>query len=176
MLVNDVCTYAVGDTNKIGTIKVLKGDVDLDKAGNPLLDADGNTTVRGKDSTSWDSFSYAIQMGHNVWTHINAVQEANRQYDAGVIPNMLVQEKFDRITFRDVVEEIFSKTTREESLAVIDQYSKFWMSIPGTRGAIGKKTVNSSTFFDALFDVEETVEPVDELDETKLEELQDEQL
>jgi hypothetical protein len=50
------------------------------------------------------------------------------------------------------------------------------MAIPGTRGAIGKKTVNSSTFFDALFDVEETVESVDELDETKLEELEDEQL
>jgi hypothetical protein len=147
LLINDVCTYAVGDTNKIGTIKVLKGDVDLDKAGNPLLDADGNTTVRGRDSTSWDSFSYAIQMGHNVWSHINAVQEANRQYDAGVIPKMLVDEKFDRILFRDVVEEIFSKTTQEESMDVIDSYSKFWMSIPGTRGAIGKKTVNSSTYF-----------------------------
>jgi hypothetical protein len=152
LLVNDICTYSVGDTNKIGTIKVLKGDVDLDKEGNPLLDADGNTTVRGRDSTSWDSFSYAIQMGHNVWTHINAVQEANRQYDAGVIPKMLVDEKFDRILFRDVVEEIFSKTTREESMKVIDSYSKFWMAIPGTRGAIGKKTVNASTTFGNLFE------------------------
>jgi hypothetical protein len=173
LLINDVCTYAVGDTNKIGTIKVLKGDVDLDKAGNPLLDADGNTTVRGRDSTSWDSFSYAIQMGHNVWSHINAVQEANRQYDAGVIPKMLVDEKFDRILFRDVVEEIFSKTTQEESMDVIDSYSKFWMSIPGTRGAIGKKTVNSSTYFGALFDVEEPDDNVEEtLDETKLEVLE----
>ena len=152
LLVNDICTYSVGDTNKIGTIKVLKGDVDLDKEGNPLLDADGNTTVRGRDSTSWDSFSYAIQMGHNVWTHINAVQEANRQYDAGVIPKMLVDEKFDHILFRDVVEEIFSKTTREESMKVIDSYSKFWMAIPGTRGAIGKKTVNASTTFGNLFE------------------------
>jgi len=64
-------------------------------------------------------------MGHNVWSHVNAVQEANRQYDAGVIPNMLVQEKFDRITFRDVVEEIFSKTTKEESLAVIESIQSF---------------------------------------------------
>ena len=176
MLVNDVCTYKKGDRNKIGVPKVSAGEVELDKNDNPVLDASGNQIVRKKDSTSWDSFSYAIQMGHNVWSHVNAVQEANRQYDAGVIPNMLVQEKFDRITFRDVVEEIFSKTTKEESLAVIDEYSKFWMAIPGTRGAIGKKTVNSSTFFDALFDVEETVESVDELDETKLEELEDEQL
>ena len=98
---------------KLVLSKVRKGEVDLDKEGNPLLDADGNTTVRGRDSTSWDSFSYAIQMGHNVWSHINAVQEANRQYDAGVIPKMLVQEQFDRVLFRDVMEEIFSKTTKK---------------------------------------------------------------
>jgi hypothetical protein len=51
------------------------------------------------------------------------------------------------------------------------------MAIPGTRGAIGKKTVNSSTFFDALFEVDAPVEAdEDTLDETKLEELTDEQL
>ena len=50
------------------------------------------------------------------------------------------------------------------------------MSIPGTRGAIGKKTVNASTHFNALFDVEETVIEEDTLDETKLEDLEDEQL
>ena len=175
MLVNDVCTYKKGDRNKIGVPKVSAGEVELDKNDNPVLDASGNQIVRKKDSTSWDSFSYAIQMGHNVWTHINAVQEANRQYDAGVIPKMLVQEQFDRVLVRDVMDEIFSKTTREESLEVIEKYSKLWMSIPGTRGAIGKKTVNSSTFFDALFEVEESTEE-DTLDETKLEELEDEQL
>ncbi len=146
--VSDVCTYAPGDLNKIGK--------------------------EGK--TSWDSFSYAIQMGHNVWSHINAVQEANRQYDNGVIPKMLVQEQFDRILFRDVVEEIFAITNKDEALAKIDEYSKFWMAIPGTRGAIGKKTVNASTHFNALFDVEETVVETDVLDESKLEELEDEQL
>jgi len=177
LLVNDVCIYAKGDRNKIGVPKVNAGEVELDKNDQPVLDTDGNPIVRKKDSTSWDSFSYAIQMGHNVWSHINAVQEANRQYDAGIIPKMLVQEQFDRVLFRDVVEEIFSKTTKEESLATIDKYSKFWMAIPGTRGAIGKKTVNASTFFDNLFEVEETKEEEENtLDETKLEELTDEQL
>jgi hypothetical protein len=75
------------------------------------------------------------------------------------------------------VEEIFAITNKDEALAKIDEYSKFWMAIPGTRGAIGKKTVNASTHFNALFDVEETaVEEEDVLDETKLEELEDEQL
>jgi len=177
LLVSDICTYKKGDRNKIGVPKVSAGEVELDKNDQPVLDKDGNQIVRKKDSTSWDSFSYAIQMGHNVWTHINAVQEANRQYDAGVIPKMLVQEQFDRVLVRDVMDEIFSKTTREESLEVIEKYSKLWMSIPGTRGAIGKKTVNSSTFFDALFEVEQTEETdEEELDEAKLEELEDEQL
>jgi hypothetical protein len=147
--VSDVCTYAPGDLNKIGK--------------------------EGK--TSWDSFSYAIQMGHNVWSHINAVQEANRQYDAGVVPRMLVQETFDRVYFRDVVEEIFAITDKNKALAKIDEYSKFWMAIPGTRGAVGKKTVNANTFFNALFEVEEPeLDEEDELDEAKLEELEDEQL
>lgn len=153
--VSDVCVYAPGDLNKIGK--------------------------EGK--TSWDSFSYAIQMGHNVWSHINAVQEANRQYDAGRIPNMLVQERFDRILFRDVVEAVFAAGSKEESLAVIDEFSKFWMAIPGTRGAVGKKTVNASTHFNALFDVEEPdLEDnhedgcFTEDEEHKLEDLENEQL
>ena len=44
----------------------------------------------GKEGKTRDSF-HAIMMGHNVWMHINAVQEANRQYDNGV--PMLVQER-----------------------------------------------------------------------------------
>jgi len=147
--VSDVCTYAPGDLNKIGK--------------------------EGK--TSWDSFSYAIQMGHNVWSHINAVQEANRQYDNGCVPKMLVQERFDRLFFRDVVEEIFATDDKEKALALVDEHSKFWMAIPGTRGAVGKKTVNSSTFFEKNFQVEDAVEEeADVLDETKLEDLENEQL
>ena len=119
----DICKYATGDLNKIGK--------------------------EGK--TSWDSFSYAIQMGHNVWSHINAVQEANRQYDNGVIPAMLVEERFDRLFFRDVVEAIFATSSRDEANAVIEEFNKFWMSIIGTRGAIGKKTVNAQTQFGNLF-------------------------
>ena len=147
--VSDICHYAPGDLNKIGK--------------------------EGK--TSWDSFSYAIQMGHNVWSHINAVQEANRQYDKGTVPAMLVQEQFDRVFFRDVVEAIFSKTTLEESIAVIKQHEKFLMSIRGTRGYTGKKLVSARPMFAKLFDVEE---PQDDdeviLDEQKLEDLEYEQL
>jgi len=91
-------------------------------------------------------------MGHNVWSHINAVQEANRQYDNKVIPGMLVEESFDRILFRDVVEAIFATDNRDEAEAVIEEFSRFWMSIIGTRGATGKKTVNASTQYSNLFE------------------------
>ena len=120
----DICIYAPGDLNKIGK--------------------------EGK--TSWDSFSYAIQMGHNVWSHINAVQEANRQYDNGVVPKMLVEESFDRLFFRDVVEAIFATSNRDEADAIIEEFSRFWMSIIGTRGATGKKTVNAGTQYANLFE------------------------
>jgi hypothetical protein len=91
-------------------------------------------------------------MGHNVWMHVNAVQEANRQYDAGKIPAMLVQEKFDRLYFKDVIEAIFATSNKGEADAIVEEYSRFWMAIPGTRGATGKKTVNASTMFANLFD------------------------
>ena len=65
---------------------------------------------------------------------------------------MLIQETIDRVAFRDVVEAIFATDNKDESMAIIDEYSKFWMSIIGTRGATGKKTVNASTSFGNLFE------------------------
>jgi hypothetical protein len=136
--VKDICIYGPGDLNKIGK--------------------------EGK--TSWDSFTYAIMMGHNVWLHLNSVQEANRQYDAGLCPAMLVDEKFERLYFKDVVDAIFSATDREDAVAIIDYYDKFWQAIPGTRGATGKKTVNANTMFTEFFEEVDTdsVQLEDEVD------------
>jgi hypothetical protein len=128
--IKDICIYKPGDLNKINK--------------------------EGK--TSWDSFSYAIQMGHNVWSHLTAVQQANRQYDLGVTPRMLVQETFDRVYFRDVVDAIFATSDKGTALKLIEKHSKFWMSIIGTRGATGKKTVNASTMYNNLFPEEQEEE------------------
>ena len=143
---NEICIYAPGDLNKVGN--------------------------EGK--TSWDSFSYAILMGHNVWMHLSAVQEANRKYDEGSIPKMLVDERFNTLYSRDVIDAIFATSSRDEANRLIEEHSKFWMAIPGTRGAIGKKTQNASTYFGNFFDVKEStpVEDEDGLDETKLETLE----
>jgi hypothetical protein len=65
----DICIYGPGDLNKNGK--------------------------EGK--TSWDSFSYALLMGHNVWMHLTAVQEANRRFDAGEHPAMMQRDGVDSI-------------------------------------------------------------------------------
>lgn len=137
-LMKDICIYKPGDLNKIGK--------------------------EGK--TSWDSFSYAIQMGHNVWSHINAVQEANRQYDAGLTPAMLVQERFDRIYFKDVVEAIFSTSDRGTAEEIIHEFNRYFDTIIGTRGNTGKQIVNATTHFNNLFaHVDDIVSEVDHSEE-----------
>ena len=148
--IKDVCIYAPGDLNKIG------------KEGR----------------TSWDSFSYAIQMGHNVWHHINAVQEANRQYDAGVYPALLIREHFDRQTFRDVVDAVFAANDRETALAIIRDNDRFLTGIAGTgRGATGKREINASTNFKKLFeevsDTDGVVEEIEDFTEEQINNLDD---
>ena len=50
------------------------------------------------------------------------------------------------------MEAIFATSNKDEAYAVIDEFSKYWMSIIGTRGATGKKTVNAQTKFGELFE------------------------
>ena len=119
----------------------------------------------GKETkTSWDTLSYTLLQAHNVYQHMFAVQEANRRYEQGVVPAMLMNETFERVRFGEVVDEIFSLKDRTKSLEMIDKYSRFWMQMQsGSQGFSGKKTVNAGTMFDQLFSVEET--PVVNTDE-----------
>ena len=135
LTLGDICYYAPGDLNKIG------------KEGR----------------TSWDSFSYALLMAHNVWTHLEAVQRANRVYDSGTWPAMMWNQGTkgrtgDHARFKDIVDAIFAANTREESEAIIEHYSKYWMDIVGTRGFKGEKTVNARSQFSALFDIVDNIQ------------------
>ena len=51
----------------------------------------------------------------------HAVQQGNKRYDEGIIPDMLVEERFDRLYFRDIVEVIFATSNRDEANAVIEE-------------------------------------------------------
>ena len=125
--------------------------------------------------TSWDSFSYALQMGHNVWTHIYAVQEANRQYDQGRLPNSMQWSHGDYAKCRDIVERIFAAPTKAEAHAIIEFYENYWIEILGSFGNIGPKAINGHTMFEALFTAEDDgdgdIGDDMEFDETKLDDL-----
>ena len=117
LLMKDVCIYKSGDLNK--------------------------NSKEGK--TSWDSFSYALMMGHNVWTHIESVQRANREFDSGKYPSMMRYSGPEHERFQDIVESIFAAPDQETALEIIEHYTKYWMEIPGTRGFKGKKALNGRT-------------------------------
>jgi hypothetical protein len=169
----DICVYKPGvrktdaelngeifDPNNMAHFHVLP---DLNKIGK-----------NGK--TSWDSFSYALLMGHNVWTHLESVQRANQTFDAGAEwPYMMWNESGDHARFADIVDAIFATADRDESEAIIEHYSKYWMDIIGTRGFKGKKIMNANTKFNALFDVEEvdmTTDDVVQLSTAALDQLE----
>ena len=60
-------------------------------------------------------------MAHNVWMHITAVQEAHKAYDTGLNPKMLVEEKFDRVAFKDVVNAVFAQAVEMKQMSVIEE-------------------------------------------------------
>jgi len=130
----DICIYAPGDLNKVG------------KEGR----------------TSWDSFTYAIMMGHNVWMHINAVQEANRQSDLGCIPAMMDARTLDKPRdyspgpnkFKDIVDLIFSMDNREDAMAIVEHYEGYFDRIIGTRGNTGDKITNAGGMAAVHFEIE----------------------
>jgi len=147
LTMKDICIYRPGDLNKNGK--------------------------EGK--TSWDSFSYALLMGHNVWMHLTAVQEANQRFDRGEHPAMMRRDGGDYAYFEDIVEAIFAAPDRQTAEDVIQLYSSYWMQIVGTRGFKGKKTMNARTQFNALFSFEEPDTEPEDLDVDKLNQLEDSQ-
>lgn len=146
--INDICTYAPGDLNK------------LKKEG----------------KNSWDGFSYAILQGHNVYRHIDAVQEANRQYDAGLYPALLVASKFHKKRLRqyrhdycrDIINEIFATSDRDKSYALVDEYASYWSQVLGNRG----HKLNSAHMFSVHFDIDEP--DTDDIDDAVLTAMEDE--
>jgi hypothetical protein len=175
LTMKDICIYKPG-VPKAGVTITEENFRDPD-----LYDVLPDVNKNGKwGKTSWDSFSYALLMGHNVWMHLTAVQEANRRFDAGEHPAMMQRDGGDYAKFADIVEAIFAAPDRASSEAIIEHYDDYWMEIVGTRGFKGKKTKNARTQFNALFSLDEPVvaETSDDsvqLDNNKLDQLEQEQ-
>jgi len=147
--ISDICHYRPGDKNKIGK--------------------------EGK--TSWDSFSYALLMGHNVWTHIEAVQRANREFDSGTAPDMLLHPTDSAFDARLIIDRVFQARDRSKSLQIIDEHASIWERVVGTRGFTGKRAVNAQTMFQNLFDIDQPEPEQDPefLDPAKLDQLEESQ-
>jgi hypothetical protein len=170
----DICIY------KAGTIKPGVTLTEENFKDPALYDVLPDVNKNGKwGKTSWDSFSYALLMGHNVWMHLTAVQEANRRFDAGEYPAMMRRSVGDYAKFEDIIEAIFSAPDRQTAEEIIKFYSSYWMEIPGTRGFKGKKTMNARTQFNVLYTFEETKvdsDPEDQLQSEALQLLESEQI
>jgi hypothetical protein len=162
LTVGDICWYAPGMLNKIGK--------------------------EGK--TSWDSFAYALMMGHNVNQHIVAVQRANQYMDierARFKPDWrewkklnaknLGSDQFSEWVPRSVlyfdrfVEELFNTKTLVEAMEMLEtpNAKAFLVSVAGARNTSNGQNDN---LFGGLFEVEE----VTNAEEIDLENPEDEAL
>ena len=165
--VSDICYYKPGVRKTDAELGVDENGVqiefDLKNPNHYTIMPDLNK-IDKIGRTSWDSFSYALQMGHNVYLHIYAVQEANRQYDAGSYPNMMeYQQGFNKEKCKDIIDAIFSATTKDDAMAIIAHYRRYWMEILGNHGNIGKKALNASTYADILFEEGEDKDMQDDI-------------
>jgi hypothetical protein len=142
LTMGDICHYAPGMLNKIGK--------------------------EGK--TSWDSFAYALMMGHNVECHIVAVQRAQQLMDIetakhkpdwrmkGVegkkeieysdwVPNRILY-------FSTFVEELFNTKSKEEAFQLISDAKGFLKSLEGARLQGGP----ADNEFNSLFTIENQIQ------------------
>jgi hypothetical protein len=131
------------------------------------------------NKTSWDSFAYALMMGHNVECHIVAVQRAQQLMDIEIAKtkdrlswkhwkkvkgNDMSDEYSDWVPrnilyFSSLVEDLFNTTSKAEAFEMIEQAGGFLRSLEGARLQGGP----AQNTFNGLFEIE-TVTSVDEID------------
>jgi len=160
LTMGDICHYAPGMLNKIGK--------------------------EGK--TSWDSFSYALMMGHNVYCHIVAVQRAQQLMDIEIAKTKgkinwkhwrkaksgdMSDEHSDWVPrnvlyFNNFVEDLFNTKTKTEAFEMIEQAMPFLKSLEGARLQGGP----AQNKFNSLFEIEQ----VTKAEEVDLENPDDDEL
>jgi hypothetical protein len=123
------------------------------------------------NKTSWDSFAYALMMGHNVECHIVAVQRAQQLMDIEIakVKDRLTWKQWKKVKgsdmsdeysdwvprnilyFNSLVEDLFNTTDKAEAFALIEQAKPFLKSLEGARLQGGP----ADNVFNTLFDVEQ---------------------
>jgi hypothetical protein len=129
--------------------------------------------VKKEGKTSWDSFAYALMMGHNVQCHIDAVQRANHLMDIERARFRPDWRHWKKLSARDIdsdqfsawvprsilyfdrfVEELFETKTLDEAMEMLESPNAkaFLISIAGARNTTDG---NQDNTFINLFDVQE---------------------
>ncbi len=119
------------------------------------------------NKTSWDSFAYALMMGHNVECHIVAVQRAQQLMDIEIarfkptwrswgIEGKKEKEFSDWVPrrilyFATFIEELFETKSKAEAFELIESALPFLRSLEGARLQGGP----AQNTFSSLFEVEQ---------------------
>ena len=131
------------------------------------------------NKTSWDSFAYALMMGHNVECHIVAVQRAQQLMDIEIakVKDRLTWKQWKKVKgsdmsdehsdwvprnilyFSSLVEDLFNTKTKAEAFEMIEKAGPFLRSLEGARLQGGP----AQNTFGSLFEVEQ-VTKVEEID------------
>jgi hypothetical protein len=115
------------------------------------------------NKTSWDSFAYALMMGHNVECHIVAVQRAQQLMDIELarfnpswrlsgVEGKKEKEYSDWVPrrilyFANFIEELFNTKTKAEAFQMIDDGLTFLQSLEGARLQGGPADNNFNDLF-----------------------------
>ena len=170
LIMSDIAYYDLGE-------RKTNAELGLDNEGkqikfNHLNEKHYNVVPRKNkldkipNKTSWDSFSYALMMGHNVECHIKAVQRAQQLMDIECTrfkPDWRTWgvEGKKEIEFSDwvprkilyfatFIEELFNTKTKEEAFAMIENAGQFLKSLEGARLQGGP----ADNEFDRLYEIE----------------------
>lgn len=123
------------------------------------------------NKTSWDSFAYALMMGHNVECHIVAVQRSQQLMDIEIaktaskinwrswkrVKSVDMSDEYSDwvprniLYFNKFVAELFETSSKAEAFALIEEGKPFLKSLEGARLQGGP----ADNLFNNLFDVEE---------------------
>ena len=175
LTLGDICYYDLGERKS-------DAELGLNKNGKQIIfnhtDPDHyrvcpklNKLGKIPNRTSWDSFAYALMMGHNVYQHIVAVQRAQQLMDIEIAKTkdkinwrawkkVKAQDMSDEYSdwvprnilyFAKFIEDLFNTKTKDEAFEMIEEHKHFLKALEGSRLQGGP----ADNVFHNLFDVVE---------------------
>jgi hypothetical protein len=172
LTMGDIAYYNLGERKTDAEL----GDVKFDHLNPDHYHEVPRLNKLGKipNKTSWDSFAYALMMGHNVECHIRAVQRAQQLMDIEIAKTkdklswkhwkkVKAQDMSDEYSdwvprnilyFASFVEDLFNTTSKEQAFEMLEQAGPFLKSLEGARLQGGP----AANTFGSLFELEQVTD------------------